>query len=214
MLLARVRRFAASHHTLWCVLGMLLILLQPFIAVHFRCDGLEDEPMLRVRSLSDTVQFEADDRADHPADHETTVFAQAPASIDHPDAFDFAAGLSSSFGWGSFDNPTSDDGDDTLIDRYRGAGVRETVLYVDSGGNDATVCADTDNDGIEDDVNGGDNYCETAQMRDVLLGEGYVLDDNFFYEHDRGLSGTGAEHREEAWEFRARTIIVPLFMGL
>jgi hypothetical protein len=90
MLLARVRRFAASHHTLWCVLGMLLILLQPFIAVHFRCDGLEDEPMLRVRSLSDTVQFEADDRADHPADHETTVFAQAPASIDHPDAFDFA----------------------------------------------------------------------------------------------------------------------------
>lgn len=92
MLLARVRRFAATHHKAWCVLGMLLVLLQPFIAVHFRCDGLEDEPMLRVRSLSDTAQFEADDRADHPSDRETTVFAQAPASIDHPDAFDFALG--------------------------------------------------------------------------------------------------------------------------
>ena len=92
MLLARVRRFAQAHRKAWCVLGMLLVLLQPFIAVHFRCDGLEDEPMLRVRSLSDTAQFEADDRADHPAARETTVFAQAPASIDHPDAFSFALG--------------------------------------------------------------------------------------------------------------------------
>lgn len=92
MLLARVRHFAEAHHRLWCVAGILLILLQPFIAVHFRCDGLEDEPMLRVRSISDTTQFEADDRADHPSDHETTVFAQAPASIDHPDSFDFALG--------------------------------------------------------------------------------------------------------------------------
>ena len=132
----------------------------------------------------------------------------------YPDAFDFAAGLSSSFGWGSFDNPTSDDGDDTVIDRYRGAGVRETVLYIDSGGDDGTTCADADGDGIKDDVNGGDSFCETAQLRDVLLDEGYVLDDNFFYEHDPGLSGTGAEHREDAWEFRARTIIVPLLMGL
>jgi hypothetical protein len=90
MLLARVRLFAEAHHRLWCVAGILLIFLQPFIAVHFRCDGLEDEPMLRVRSASDASQFEADDRADHPADRETTVFAQAPASIDHPDAFDFA----------------------------------------------------------------------------------------------------------------------------
>lgn len=90
LLLARVRRFVDAHHKAWCVAGMLLILLQPFIAVHFRCDGLEDEPMLRVRSASDTTQFEADDRADHPTDRETTVFAQAPASIDHPDAFDLA----------------------------------------------------------------------------------------------------------------------------
>jgi hypothetical protein len=43
--------------------------------------------MLRLRNLSETTQFEADDRADHPSDRETTVFTQAPASIDHPDAF-------------------------------------------------------------------------------------------------------------------------------
>jgi len=92
MLFARIRRFAETHHRAWCVAGVLLIFLQPFIAVHFRCDGLEDEPMLRVRSASDTTQFEADDRADHPSDRETTVFAQAPASIDHPDAFSFALG--------------------------------------------------------------------------------------------------------------------------
>lgn len=90
MLLARVRRYVEVHRRWWSVAGVVLILLQPFIAVHFRCDGLEDEPMLRVRSASETSQFEADDRADHPADRETTVFAQAPASIDHPDALDLA----------------------------------------------------------------------------------------------------------------------------
>ena len=91
MLLARVRHFAEAHHRWWCVAGIVLILLQPFIAIHFRCDGLEDEPMLRVRSAGDTTQFEADDRADHPTDRETTLFAQTPASIDLPDAL--VAGL-------------------------------------------------------------------------------------------------------------------------
>jgi len=93
LLLARVRRFAEAHHKGWCVAGILLIFLQPFIAAHFRCDGLEDEPMLRVRGASETTQFEADDRADHPSDRETTLFAQAAASIDHPDAFDLALGM-------------------------------------------------------------------------------------------------------------------------
>jgi hypothetical protein len=129
-----------------------------------------------------------------------------------PDAFHFAAGLSSSFGWGSFENETVDDGDDTLIDDYRGAGVRNTVLYIDSGGNPRTRCADTDGDGIDDDVDGGDNFCETLQMRDVLLDEGYVLDDNLIYRHDGGLDGNGAGHREDAWAFRAATIVMPLFM--
>lgn len=90
MLLARVRRFAEAHHKAWCVAGVLLILLQPFIAAHFRCDGLEDEPALRVRSASATSQFEADNRADHPTDRETTLFAQTAASIDLPHAMNLA----------------------------------------------------------------------------------------------------------------------------
>lgn len=90
MLLARVRRFAEAHYKAWCVAGVLLILLQPFIAAHFRCDGLEDEPTLRVRSASATSQFEADNRADHPTDRETTLFAQTSASIDLPNAMNFA----------------------------------------------------------------------------------------------------------------------------
>ena len=90
MLLARIRQFTGTHHKAWCVAGILLILLQPFIAVHFRCDGLEDEPMLRVRDASETTQFEADDRADHPTDRETTLFAQTSASIDLPNALSFA----------------------------------------------------------------------------------------------------------------------------
>ncbi|MGJ7568857.1 hypothetical protein ACSFBM_33745 [Variovorax sp. GB1R11] len=90
MLLARIRNCVATHSTRWCLAGMALVVLLPFIAAHYRCDGLEDEPMLRLHAASETVQFEADDRADHPADHETTVFAQTPASIDHPDAFNVA----------------------------------------------------------------------------------------------------------------------------
>jgi len=90
MLLARIRHFAEAHHTAWCTAGILLILLLPFIAAHFRCDGMEDEPALRVRSASETTQFEADNRADHPTDRETTLFAQTAASIDLPDALGLA----------------------------------------------------------------------------------------------------------------------------
>ncbi|TSD61808.1 hypothetical protein FFI97_016710 [Variovorax sp. KBS0712] len=85
MLLARVRRLARAHRRAWWFAALLLSLLQPFIAVHFNCDGLEDEPMLRLRGVGETTQFEADDRADHPTDRETTVFAQGPAGIHLPD---------------------------------------------------------------------------------------------------------------------------------
>ncbi len=91
MLLARIRRFAEAHHRAWCLAGILLVFLQPFIAAHFCCDGIEDEPMLRVRALGEMSQFEADDRENHASDRETTIFAQVPAGIDHPDTL--SAGL-------------------------------------------------------------------------------------------------------------------------
>ncbi len=94
MLLSRIRRRFAAHHMLWCGLALALTLLQPFVAAHFRCDGLEDEPMLRVRSVSDTTQFETDDRPDHAQDRETTLFAQTGATTDLPNALSSAlAGL-------------------------------------------------------------------------------------------------------------------------
>ncbi|MDM0038961.1 hypothetical protein QTH89_21185 [Variovorax sp. J22G21] len=67
-----------------------MVLLLPFIAAHYRCDGLEDEPMLRLHIAGEAVQFEPDNRADHPSDHETTVFAQTPATLKHPDALNLA----------------------------------------------------------------------------------------------------------------------------
>ena len=76
-----VRRLAAW----WCLAGVVLTLCQPFLAAHFRVDGWEDEPGFRVRA-GDMVRFEADDRADHPGDRETTLFVSPSASVDLPDA--------------------------------------------------------------------------------------------------------------------------------
>lgn len=71
----------------WLVFAMVLVALQPFIAIHFRDDGWEDEPGFRIRAVSATVQFEPDERPDHTASSETTVFVPSGASIDLPDVF-------------------------------------------------------------------------------------------------------------------------------
>ncbi len=131
----------------------------------------------------------------------------------HPTAFHMAIGLSSTFGWGSIGNNGADDGDNTLIDRFVGKGVRFKVA-IDSGGDDGTACADSDGDGILDDVSGGDNFCETLQMRGRLVSEGHVLGVDAFYDYDPGVDGRGAQHREDAWAFRAATIHMPRFMTL
>jgi len=83
---ARLRRFIAKHCVWWCLFGVLLTAIQPFIAAHFRSDGWEDEPGFRIRSVGASTQFEPDDRADHPADLETTLFVSSAASIDLPNA--------------------------------------------------------------------------------------------------------------------------------
>jgi hypothetical protein len=133
----------------------------------------------------------------------------------YPDDFDFAAGLSSTFGWGSFSN-VGNDGDDTLIDAFTNAGVRHTALYLDSGGDGGNGCADSDDDGInDDDGEADDNFCETVQMRDLLRAEGYIDDLNLFYVYDAGPTGTGdASHTESAWRFRAETEVFPVFSSL
>ncbi len=104
----------------------------------------------------------------------------------------FAGSMSGTLGWGSIgaDN-------DTMIQLYAAAGHRDTVVYLDSGGNGNT-CADSDGDGTnDDDPTASDNYCETVQMRDTLAGLGYEYEKDLFHWWE-----PGAEHDEMAWAAR------------
>ena len=116
----------------------------------------------------------------HIADHE-------------PGEYAFAASMSGTMGWGSIGAGVHNE---TLIERYQKHGHQKTVLYLDSGGEGP--CSDSDGDGIQDDsATAGDNYCENAQLRDVLYGVGYLKDQDFFYSYT-----AGATHNEAAWAAR------------
>lgn len=118
----------------------------------------------------------------------------------NPAGWDFVASLSGTLGWGSI-AAGSNDGDDTIIDLWRGAGRRPFTVYLDSGGT-ATPCADDDGDGIRDDGSGGDNSCETEQMYQLMLDEGQVEGVDLFYVLDEG-----AGHNEAAWAARVGDIM-------
>ncbi|MDB5847385.1 MAG: hypothetical protein JWP29_1137, partial [Rhodoferax sp.] len=87
---ARSSRGIARRCVWWCAAWILLSALQPFIAVHFRGTGWEDEPGVHVRSSGESARFEYDDDDDaqdagvHPAVMETTVFV--PLGVDDPGA--------------------------------------------------------------------------------------------------------------------------------
>jgi hypothetical protein len=51
-------------------------------------------------------------------------------------------------------------------------------------------------------------------MRDLLVREGYVLGENVHYVYDAGPDGQGAQHREDAWRFRAAQYVWPIFTKL
>jgi predicted alpha/beta superfamily hydrolase len=109
----------------------------------------------------------------------------------YPDRYDMAISLSGTMGWGSIgaNNPT-------MIELYAAAGHRSTALYLDSGGQGP--CEDSDGDGIEDDsAESTDNYCENAQLRDVLADAGYIFEEDLWHWHE-----AGAEHNEMAWAER------------
>lgn len=109
-----------------------------------------------------------------------------------PGAWDMAISLSGTLGWGSIGGDA-----ETMVERYAAAGHRETALYIDSGGGGST-CADADGDGVpDDDPDARDNYCENAWMRDALLGQGYVMEQDLWHWHE-----PGASHDEAAWAAR------------
>ncbi|MFT3770160.1 MAG: alpha/beta hydrolase-fold protein [Minicystis sp.] len=110
----------------------------------------------------------------------------------YPNDFAFAASLSGTMGWGSIGAGVHNQ---TMIERYDGLHMKP-VLYLDSGGEGIT-CADSDNDGIDDDdANASDNYCENAQMHESL-GKKYMEGVDLFFWHE-----PGAEHNEAAWAAR------------
>ena len=80
-----VRHLVDLQVAWWCIAFVLLAALQPFIAVHFREDGWEDEPGLRIRAASAIVQFEPDERPEHASSRETTLFVPSSAGTDLPD---------------------------------------------------------------------------------------------------------------------------------
>lgn len=121
-----------------------------------------------------------------------------------PGQFVFAASLSGTMGWGSIGAATHNE---TMIERYQKHGHQSTVLYLDSGG-DGGACGDTDSDGIEDDIDEGDNYCENAQMLNVLKGIGYVEGTDLAY-----VWSPGAQHNEAEWASRV-SVPMGIFAGL
>jgi hypothetical protein len=112
--------------------------------------------------------------------------------------------MSGTLGWGSIGSEQAPG--QTMIDRYAAAGLRSTALYLDSGG--SGTCVDGDADGIADDGDDSDNYCVTQQLRDVLLGLGYELGVDLWYEHV-----ADAPHNEAAWAARV-DVPMALFAAL
>jgi hypothetical protein len=111
----------------------------------------------------------------------------------HPGEFAFAASMSGTLGWGSIE-----DHNETIIERYAGAGHGSTAIYLDSGGSGS--CEDSDGDGINDDARDGeDNYCETLQMRDVLAGEGYEYEVDLWHWWEEGASHDEVSWAERVW---------------
>ncbi|MEZ4300102.1 MAG: alpha/beta hydrolase-fold protein [Polyangiaceae bacterium] len=122
----------------------------------------------------------------------------------YPGEYAFAASLSGTMGWGSIGNGVTNE---TMIERYASHGHQATVLYLDSGG-DGGNCGDTDGDGIEDDIDQGDNYCENAQLFNVLEAVGYQDGNDLVYVWD-----PGASHNEAAWASRV-SVPLQVFAGL
>ena len=86
MKIARYRHLVATRFLWWCLAGVVLCALQPFLFTHFQRDGWEDEPGFRVRNAEAMALFSPDDRIDHQHDLETTLYAPTAAHLESPDA--------------------------------------------------------------------------------------------------------------------------------
>lgn len=120
-----------------------------------------------------------------------------------PQAWDYAASLSGTVGWGSIGLH-----EPTIIELMAEDGHQPVPIYIDSGGN-GTTCADSDQDGIhDDDPNSSDNYCENIQLRDTLIAAGYHYDQDLWHWWE-----PDANHDEMAWSARV-ALPLEIFAGL
>lgn len=116
-------------------------------------------------------------------------------AMRHDGAWDYAASLSGTMGWGSIGAGVTNE---TMIERHVAAGHLGTKLYLDSGGDAGSGCVDADADGTNDDTpDASDNYCENRQLADTLDAIGYTYDADLWHWHE-----PGAGHNEAAWAAR------------
>jgi hypothetical protein len=87
MFKAGLHRLVIQHCIGWCLAGVLLSVLQPFLVNHFRQDGWEDKPGFRLRGEGRRVVFELHQRVTHDDEFETTLCAPLGARLDRPGAF-------------------------------------------------------------------------------------------------------------------------------
>jgi hypothetical protein len=124
--------------------------------------------------------------------------------LTDPDGQACAAALSPTLSWGAIDPSLS--GADAMVNLWPLAvGHGSTSISLDSGGGPGSGCLDRDGDGVigdEPESDDGDNYCVTAQMRDVLEALGYEhgVDLWHWWEPD-------APHNEAAWAARFPRIL-------
>lgn len=110
----------------------------------------------------------------------------------YPTEWDFAGSMSGSLGWGRIGNLFND----TMMMQYAASGRRAIAVYLDSGGGAGEPCIDSDGDGVRDDGANSDNYCVTLQMRDTLLGIGYLIGDDLVHVHAPDEGSNAAAWRE------------------
>ena len=124
----------------------------------------------------------------------------------HPGAYDFAASMSGTLGWGRF---TLDEV--TMEEQWLASPPPGTAVYVDSGGEPGPdgLCRDLDGDGFpEDDPDSYDNYCETRQFADALAANGFVWEQDLWHWHE-----PFALHAEFEWAARVDQPL-GVFLGL
>jgi predicted alpha/beta superfamily hydrolase len=100
------------------------------------------------------------------------------AAVTYPAVFGFAGSMSGSFFWGEgLGNPT-------MMSLYDATPPTGVAFYLDSGGNNTGP-------------GGGDNYCETVDMANVLRAHGWTDGPSLRY-----VWAQGAQHNEAAWAAR------------